>query len=117
MVFQSFEDLEVWKRSCLLAVFVYETLKECRDFGMRNQMQRSAVSVASNIAEGSERGAKDFDRFLRIARGSAAELRTQTWIAQTVGIIPTDPALHIIEETKGIARMLTGLSKSLNTPR
>ncbi len=116
MAFQSFEDLEVWKRSCVLSVFVYESLKESRDFGMRNQMHRSSVSVASNIAEGSERGGKDFDRFLRIARGSAAELRTQALIAQRVGIIPTETALHIVEETKGIARMLTGLSKSLTPP-
>ena len=77
MAFQSFEKLEVWKRACNLAVFVYTTMQENRDFGMKDQMQRAAVSIASNIAEGSERGGKDFKRYLRIARGSAAELRTQ----------------------------------------
>jgi four helix bundle protein len=81
MAFQSFEDLEVWKRSCNLTVFVYESLKNGRDFGMKEQMQRAAVSVASNIAEGSERGGRDYRRFLKIARGSAAEVRTQAYIA------------------------------------
>lgn len=115
MAFQSFEDLEVWKRSCNLAVFVYESLNDSRDFGMKDQMQRAAVSVASNIAEGSERGGKDFERFLKIARVSAAEVRTQAYIAAKVGVINMDQMKKIAEETKGIARMLTGLSKSLNT--
>jgi len=119
---QPFEDLEVWKRSCRLAVFVYETLKNHSDFGMRDQMQRSIVSLASNIAEGSERSPRDFRRFLKIALGSSAELRTQTWIAAHVGIITEEQASHIVEETKHISRMLVGLSKSItkslaNTPK
>jgi hypothetical protein len=51
LVFQSFEDLEVWKRSCQLAVEVYSVCKNWRDFSLKDQMQRSAVSIASNIAE------------------------------------------------------------------
>jgi len=81
-MFQSFEELEVWKRACQLAVRIYEVLRDCRDYGMKDQMQRAAVSIASNIAEGCERGGKDFMRFLTIARGSAAELRTQIYIAR-----------------------------------
>ena len=113
MAFQSFENLDVWKRSCSLAVFVYECLKDNRDFGMKDQMQRAAVSIASNIAEGSERGGKDFMRFLKIASGSAAELRTQTYIAAKVRIINSQQMEHLVEETRGIARMLTGLAKSI----
>lgn len=52
VAFQSFEDLEVWKRGCALAVVVYEALRQSNDFGLRDQMQRSAVSIPSNIAEG-----------------------------------------------------------------
>ena len=81
MAFQSFEELEVWKRGCALAVYVYESLAASRDFGLRDQMQRAAVSIPSNIAEGYERSSKDFARFLSIAKGSAAELRTQSYIA------------------------------------
>ncbi|MCA9456085.1 MAG: four helix bundle protein, partial [Nitrospira sp.] len=55
-MYQSFEELEVWKRACQLAVRIYKLLQECRDYGLRDQMQRAAVSIASNIAEGSERG-------------------------------------------------------------
>ena len=60
-MYRSFEELEVWKRSCKLAVMVYEVLREVRDCGLRDQMPRAAVSIASNIAEGSERGGKDFE--------------------------------------------------------
>jgi four helix bundle protein len=115
MAYASFEDLEVWKRSCNLAVFVYGALQTSREFGLRNQMQRAAVAIASNIAEGSERPPKDFRRFLRIAAGSAAELRTQAYIAAQVGVLTNEQMNHIVEETKGIGRMLTGLAKSLKT--
>jgi S23 ribosomal protein. len=56
MAYCSFEDLEVWKRSCRLAACVYELLRNCKDFGLKDQMTRAAVSIASNIAEGAERG-------------------------------------------------------------
>lgn len=115
MAYATFEDLEVWKRSCNLAVFVYQALQTTRDFGLRDQMQRAAVAIASNIAEGSERPPKDFKRFLRIASGSAAELRTQAYIAAKVGVITNEQMHHIVDETKGIGRMLTGLAKSLKT--
>lgn len=52
---KNFEDLEVWKRSCQIAVDIYTTLNTSKDYGLKDQMQRSAVSIASNIAEGAER--------------------------------------------------------------
>jgi four helix bundle protein len=76
-------------------------------------MQRSAVSIASNIAEGAERSQKVFSRFLRIARGSAAELRTQVYIASKVGLIDSSTMSTLVLELKAISRMLAGLSKSL----
>ena len=115
MAYRSFEELEVWKRSCLLAVSIYETLRDCRDFGIRDQMQRAAISIPSNIAEGCERGGKDFARFLRIAQGSAAELRTQVYISKRIGIIDEQQVIVLVNELKTIAKMLTGLRRSLNT--
>ena len=112
MAFQSFEDLDVWKRACGLAVFVYEALSQVRDYGLRDQMQRSAVSVPSNIAEGYERSAKDFVRFLSIAKGSLAELRTQAYIARKVNLITAEQTSHIVDETKQIARMLQSLANA-----
>ena len=112
MAFRSFEDLEVWKRGCALAVFVYKTLKEVRDFGLRDQMQRSTVSIPSNIAEGYERTDKEFMRFLSIARGSAAELCTQAYIARKVGLITPEASKHIVEETGQLRRMMQALANS-----
>lgn len=83
MPYHSFEDLKVWKTACNLAVTIYDSFKTCRDYGLKDQITRSAVSVASNIAEGAERDSgPDFIRFLNIAKGSAAELRTQLYIAE-----------------------------------
>jgi four helix bundle protein len=65
-----------------LSVRVYEVLRGCKDFGLKDQMTRAAVSIPSNIAEGAERDSKaEFIHFLHIAKGSAAELRTQVYIA------------------------------------
>ena len=109
----SFEDLDVWKRSCQLSVRIYELLRECRDYGLLDQMQRASVSIPSNIAEGSERGGKDFVRFLSIARGSAAELRTQCYIAAKLGILSTLDLPPLIAELKELSKMLTGLANSI----
>jgi len=114
-MYQSFEELEVWKRACQLAVRLYDCLENCRDYGLKDQMQRAAVSIASNIAEGSERGSKTFAYFLAIARGSAAELRTQLYIAARIGIIQEQTMRELVDETKQISKMLFALAKSLDT--
>ena len=114
MAYCSFEDLEVWKRLCRLAVRVYELLRNCKDFGLKDQMTRAAVSVASNIAEGAERGSKpDYIRFLCIAKGSAAELRTQVYISQSIGLIEKMATVELLEELNELSAMLQGLIKFL----
>jgi four helix bundle protein len=114
MSYRSFEELEVWKFGCRLAVRVYEVLKECRDFGLKDQMTRAAVSISSNIAEGAERDSKqEFIRFLHIAKGSAAELRTQVYIACQIGIINNEVQKELVEELKKISSMLQSLIKSI----
>ena len=116
MAYQSFEDLVVWKKSSRLAVNLYNELKNCRDFGLKDQMTRAAVSIPSNIAEGSDRDSiREFIRFLNIAKGSAAELRTQIYIAQKVGVISNDFARFIHKELKQISAMLHCLVKSLKS--
>jgi four helix bundle protein len=112
-MYQSFEELEVWKRACSVAVRIFELLKDCRNYGLRDQMQRATVSIASNIAEGAERGGKDFVRFLAFARGSAAELRTQTYIAAKIGLFDRDAMTTLVAELKEISKMLTGLARSI----
>src|SRR3972149_10584930 len=106
------ENLEVWKRSCRLSVEVYKALRLCKELGFKDQATRSALSVPSNIAEGYERdSAKEFSRFLRIAKGSCGELRTQLYIGTEAGFIEKAKALQMIQEAAEISRMLQGLIK------
>jgi four helix bundle protein len=115
MGYNSFEKLDVWKRSCRLAVRIYEVLCGCRDYGLKDQMTRAAVSIASNIAEGAERDSKkEYIHFLHIAKGSAAELRTQVYIANRVDVIDKDLEHELIEELKVISKQLHALIKSLS---
>ena len=111
----SFEDLKVWQRSCDLTIKLYKLLKNWKDYGLKDQILRAAVSIPSNIAEGSERkSVADFSHFLNIAKGSAAELRTQVYIAQQVELLGTDESTKIINELKEISKMLQGLATSLS---
>jgi len=110
----SFEDLEVWKKSCRLAVTIYKLLRDCRDYGIKDQMLRSSISIPSNIAEGSERNSiPDFQRFLNIANGSAAELRTQVYISREVEILSKNDSKKIIQELKSISKMIQALKNSM----
>ena len=115
MAYSSFEDLDVWKKACNLAVRVYQVLQYCKDFGLKDQMTRAGVSIASNIAEGAERGSsKDFIRFLHIAKGSAAELRTQVYIANRIDILSSDQQKELVNELKSVSKMIHALIKSIN---
>ena len=115
MAHNSFENLDVWKRSSRLAVEIYGALRGCRDFSLKDQMTRAAVSIPSNIAEGAERYSdKEFARFLYIARGSAAELRTQLYIANKINLLDNKRTKEYVEEVTQLSAMLHGLAKSLN---
>ena len=110
----AFEKLEVWKRSCRLCVDLYKTLKGSRDFGFRDQITRSALSIPSNIAEGYERDSrKEYARFLKIAKGSCGELRTQLYIGIEAGILDESQARRFVQEATEISRMIWGLIKTL----
>jgi four helix bundle protein len=114
MAYNSFENLEVWRRACNLAIQTYEIMKDCRDYGLKDQMTRAAVSIASNIAEGAERDSKaEYIRFLHIAKGSAGELRTQAYISEKISVISKDNANTMVHELKEISSMLHGLIKYL----
>jgi four helix bundle protein len=120
MATTTFEDLDVWKRSCQLAVDVCVATHDSRNFGLKDQMQRSAVSVPSNIAEGAERDSDgDFVRFLRISKGSCGELRTQLYIHERVqkelGLDPLKNSRSMIQETRQISAMLQGLIRSIQS--
>ena len=111
-----FRDLVVWQKAKKLAITIYRLSSEgelARDFAMRDQMRRACVSVCSNIAEGNERGTdRDTVRFLRVAKGSAAELIAQLEIAEAVGLIESERARAALADVDEIARMLGGLIKA-----
>jgi len=107
------ERLDVWKRACRLSVEVYKAFASCKDFGFKDQITRSSLSIASNIAEGIEKESdKDKSRFLNIAQGSSAELITQIYIGIEIGYIEKKSGLQWIKEINEILRMLNGLKKS-----
>jgi four helix bundle protein len=108
-----FEDLEVWKDSMRLAGNIYKHFSNLHDYGFRDQIQRATVSVPSNIAEGYERQSnKEFIQFLYIARGSCGELRTQLYIAIEINLIEKAQGLALIDCTRKISAMLSGLIKT-----
>ena len=110
---EALRSLEVWKRSCRLSVNVYKLVSTCRDYGFRDQVSRSALSIPSNIAEGYEReGSKDRVRFLVIAKGSCGECWAQLMIGVEAGFIDKAAAATIIAELEEISRMLRGLIAS-----
>ena len=122
MAVTTFEDLEVWKRGCQLAVDICVATHEMKNFGLKDQMQRSAISIPSNIAEGAERDSEgDFIRFLRISKGSCGELRTQLYISERVQkALKQEPLSHSrerIKETREISAMLQGLIRSIESRR
>jgi len=108
----NFEELDVWKRSSRLCVEIYQELKNLKDYGFKDQITRSALSIPSNIAEGLERTSnKETIQFLNYARGSSAELRTQIYIGLEIEYLPKNRGLQWIKETKELSAMLMALIK------
>ncbi len=116
MGYQSFKELRVWQEAKALAVEIYRVTSSERishDFGLKQQMQRAAVSIPSNICEGYERRSDaEFLRFLHIAKGSLSELVTQLEIAMEVGLITAELVPPIEQRFKKVGSMLTKLIQS-----
>ncbi|HYE81021.1 MAG TPA: four helix bundle protein [Clostridia bacterium] len=111
-----FKDLQVWKESKGLAVDIYNLTsfgEINRDYDLRSQIRRAAISIPSNIAEGDERGTdKESVRFFYIAKGSLAEIITQFEIAKEIGYIDEIQLNGIESKCSRIGRMLGSLIKS-----
>ena len=109
------ESLDVWKRSCRLSVIIYKYFKECKDYGFKDQITRSSLSIGSNIAEGMEKESnKDTIWFLNIAEGSVAELITQIYIGMEISYIEKDVGFSWKNELNEIMKMIKGLKKSIS---
>jgi len=108
-----FEDLVVWKRSASLSAEIYKHFSSCRDYGFKDQITRSGLSIPSNIAEGFEReSTRECLKFLSYAKGSCAELRTQIYIGLEIAYIKKETADRWLNETIEISSMIRGLMKT-----
>ena len=117
MTIQSYRDLEVWQKAMDLVVECYQITKafpKAETFGLSSQLQRAAVSIVANIAEGHARQhTKEFQQSLSIAYGSLAELETHILIAERLKYVSTSQLTKLLDRTAEIGRMLNGLRRSL----
>ena len=116
---KSHRDLDAWKVAIALAKKIYELTRDFPKeeiYGMTSQMRRSAVSIASNVAEGAARqGTKEYVQFLYVAVGSASELDTQLEIAKEVGLGDTASVIKVQEDANRAIMILRGLIRALKS--
>ncbi|QDP02003.1 four helix bundle protein [Thalassotalea sp. PS06] len=110
------EKLVVWQKSCDLAVQIFKLTASITDFGFRDQITRSSLSIASNIAEGIEKPTiNDKKKYLYIAKGSLAELKTQLIIGERIGYLDFHSVKNYRQEAELIDRMIIGLIKKVES--
>lgn len=118
---REFEDLIAWQKARALCASVYRATAEgtfARDFPLRDQIRRAAISVMSNIAEGFERGKPgEFHQFLCVAKASCAELRSQLYTALDVGHVNAADFESLMQQAREVARIVGGLRLSVERRR
>jgi four helix bundle protein len=118
-VFKTFEEINAWQRARVLVKEVYAMTGRgdfSRDYGLKDQIQRAAVSICSNIAEGFERrGNREFINFLWIAKGSAAEVCSQLHNAKDIGYITDEQFKSIYDSARQVGGMLFNLITVLSS--
>jgi len=116
-----FEELDVWKKACRVAISVYKLTSKGRlahDFALRDQMRRSVVSIPSNIAEGKERETvKELIRYLYIAKGSVAELKTQLFISCEIKYLDCEDYNKLEAQLQEVSAMLGSMIRTLKRQR
>jgi four helix bundle protein len=114
---ERFEDIEAWKKARELARRIYELTDRgnlARDFGLKDQLKRSSISIMSNIAEGFEReGDNEFRQFLSIAKGSVGELKAQLYVALDAGLIPAEEFSGLMSMSDETSRLIAGFMRYL----
>jgi four helix bundle protein len=118
---EKFEDFIAWQKARKLTSNVYKVTSKgqfARDFGLKDQIRRAAVSSMSNLAEGFERvRATEFHQFLSVAKGSCAELRTQLYVALDVGYLSTSEFETLMTQATEVGQVLGGLRLSVERRR
>lgn len=111
---KSFEEMRVWQKARELSFLAYKIFSRSKDYGFRDQVQRAAVSVMNNIAEGFERkGNKELTRFLYISKGSCGEVRSMLQLASDLGYINKEDFGRLNALSIEISKMLAGFIKAL----
>jgi len=112
---QKFEDIIAWQKAQDLAIDIYETFREIKDFSFRDQICRACVSISNNIAEGFDRNSDaDFSRFLYIAISSSSETRSMLYLANRLGYINDQKKEQFVKQSNEVSAIIRGLIKSLN---
>ncbi len=118
---ERFEDLIAWQKARELTRAVYQVSRRgafAKDFGLSGQIQRAAVSIMANIAEGFERGGRgEFHQFLSTAKASCAEVRSQLYVAFDVGYLDQAEFEHLLAQAEEVARIVGGLRVSVQKQR
>ena len=116
---QKFEDIDAWQKARALTREVYAVTADgtfSKDFGLRDQIRRAAVSVMSNIAEGFDRGGvREFIQFLFIAKGSAAEVQAQLYVALDAGYIKQEQFKGLYDLAGDTGRLIGGFIRYLKS--
>ena len=114
MKIERFENIIAWQKSKELAIAIYGILNESKDYSFRDQLQRAAVSVMNNIAEGFERKSNnEFKQFLYIAKGSCGEVRSMLYLAKEFKKISSEEFTNYHLLSEEISKIISGLIKSL----
>ncbi len=112
-----FEDIQAWQKARTITKLVYTATKQgefAKDFGLRDQIRRSSVSIMANIAEGfARRSDKDFAYFLNISRSSAAEVQSHLYVALDQDYISEERFNEIYKEIEETSKMIFGFAKHL----
>ena len=111
---ENYQKLEVWKKSMELVAQVYPLIKRLpreETYALADQMRRAAVSIPSNIAEGQSRGRREFIQFLRVAKGSRAELETQLLLCVRLQYLTNSDIASVLSNLEEISKMLSSLIK------
>ena len=113
---RQFEDLLCWQKARELTREVYRAFNECRDLGFRDQIQRAAVSVMSNIAEGFESGTRqEFLNYLYIAKASAGEVRAQLYAAHDIGYLNIEKFKYLNSLALECSRLIASFIRALKS--
>jgi len=114
MKIENFEDIISWQKGRELSFLIHQVLKNNRDYGFKNQIERAAVSVSNNIAEGYERkGSRELKQFLFIAKGSCGEVRSMLYLALDFKYIDQEIFKKSYDLSLEICRLLSGFIKKL----